>query len=236
MKNLVILLAVGIFVIIQGCCVNKPDLDYSSGNTMIGPEFSYRSSSYWGKDTKDENVKRIGGIGLGAFGHWIFCPDYPQLGFYSGLLYFQNGAKIDFGSTSGEILKNKLHYLTIPFTPTYEVYNGIRVEAGLDLSFLLAAKAKYEYMDQVEVQKIGDQVSKAQIGFNVGASYTHEPSGLIGFLRYNGGLTKMPSNDYDAKVHNGSISLGVRYHINQHLNISKPSGPKPEKQPRYRNR
>ena len=39
----------------------------------------------------------------------------------------------------------------------YEIYDGIRLEAGFDLSFLLAAKAKYEYFDQVEVQKIADE-------------------------------------------------------------------------------
>ena len=133
-------------------------------------------------------------------------------------------------------LKNKLHYITIPITPTYEVYKGIRLEGGFDLSFLVAAKAKYEYLDQVEVQKIADEVSTAQIGFNIGTSYTHEPSGLAGFLRYNGGLTKMPSNDYDAKIHNGSISIGIRYRVNHHMNItSKTSTPK-KRAPRYRNK
>jgi hypothetical protein len=233
MKNIIIYLSVSISLIINGCCVNKPDIDYSGGNTIIGPEFSYRTSSYWGEDTKDQDVKRIGGIGLGGFGHWIFCPDYPQLGFYSGLFYFQNGAKIDLQETTGEMLRNKLHYLTIPFTPTYEVYKGIRVEGGFDLSFLLAAKAKYQYLDQTEIQNIKEEVSKAQIGFNIGTSYTHEPSGLIGFIRYNGGLTKMPSNDYDAKIRNGSISFGVRYMVNQYLRTTKST--KPKKAPRYRN-
>jgi hypothetical protein len=235
MKKIYNLLSIStLLIIIHGCCINKPDLDYSSGNTVIGPEFSYRSSSYWGEDTKDQDVKRVGGIGLGAFGHWILCSDYPQLGFYSGLLYFQNGARIDLSETTGEMLKNKLHYLTIPFSPTYEVYNGIRIEAGFDLSFLLAAKAEYEYLDQVEIQNIKDEVSTAQIGFNIGTSYSHEPTGLAGFLRYNGGLTTMPSNEYDAKVRNGSISIGIRYRVNHHMNTSKST--KPKRAPRYRNK
>jgi len=223
-------LAVLSIFIISGCCVTKPDLDASEGNLKFGPEFSYRSSSYWGKDAKEDEVKRVGGIGMGGFGHWIFCPDYPHLGFYSGLFYFQNGAKYDYESTG--TLKNKLHYLTIPFTPTYEVYQGIRVEGGLDLSFLLAAKGKYQYMDQTEIQNIKEDLSKAQIGFNIGASYTHATTGLIGFLRYNGGLTKLPSNDADYIARNGAISFGLRYIVNHHLITSKST--KPKKAPRYR--
>jgi hypothetical protein len=218
LKNLLLIgLIASIALILNGCCMTKPNPEYEGGNFTFGPEFSYRSSSYWGKDAKEDDIKRVGGIGLGVYGHWVFCPDLPQLGFYSGLFYQQHGARFDYEGTTDETLKNKLHYLTIPITWTYEVYDGIRVEVGPDLSFLLAAKEKYKYQGQTETYNIKDDISKVQVGFNVAASYTHEPTGLAGFFRYNAGLTNVPSSDYDYVAKNGAISFGIRYRLNQHV-------------------
>jgi hypothetical protein len=135
------------------------------------------------------------------------------MGMYSGLYYNQFGGKFEYGTD--EVGKNRLHYLTIPFVYTYEVVEGVRLEVGPDLSFLLAAKEKYEFMGEKETYDIKEDVKSVQVGYNVAVSYTHEESGLGGFFRYNGGLTKMPSSDYDYKAYNGGFSLGVRYGINR---------------------
>ena len=75
-------------------------------------------------------------------------------------------------------------------------------------------------MGQTETYDFKDDVSKVQLGFNLGASYTHDQSGLGGFIRYNGGFTKVPSSDNDVKLYNGGISIGARYRIN-HLFYKK---------------
>ena len=218
MNYLKILSALCIVMIINGCCITRPNCNPEGGNFTYGPELSFRTSSYWGEDAKDQDVKHVGSMGFGGYVHWVFCEDYPDMGFYSGLYYNQHGAKYEF--SSDDTNKDRLHYLTIPFTFTYRVYDGIKVEVGPDLSFLLAAKQKNTYMGQTETYDFKDDVSKVQLGFNLAASYTHDQSGLGGFIRYNGGFTNVPSSDNDIKLKNGGISFGARYRIN-HLFYKK---------------
>jgi len=199
-------------LIINGCCITRPNCNPEGGNFIIGPDLSYRSSKFTGSDAQDEDTKRLGSIGLGGYIHWIFCEDYPDLGFLSGLYYNQHGVKFDWGSD--ETSKLRLHYLTIPLTFTYMIHNGISVEAGPDLSFLLAAKEKYEYMGETETYDFKDDTKNFQFGYNIAVSYMHDPTGLGGFVRWNGGFTNVPTSEFDVKLKNGGISIGARYRIN----------------------
>ncbi|MCG8307559.1 MAG: PorT family protein [Cytophagales bacterium] len=200
-----------ILLIISGCCITKPDCSPEGGNFTFGPELSYRSSKYTGSNARSDDTKRLGSMGLGVFGHWIFCEDYPDMGFYSGLFYNQHGVKY---SDDGVDNKDRLHYLSIPFTFTYNVYNGVTVEAGPDLSFLLSAKEIYTYMGNKEKNNFSDDVHNVQLGYNIAVSYMHEPIGLGGFFRWNGGFNKVPSSNYDTKLYNGGFSIGARYRLN----------------------
>lgn len=199
-------------ILTYGCCITKPNCDPEGGNFKYGPELSYRIATFYGEDAKDDDIKSIGAIGFGGFVHWVFCEDYPQMGIYSGLFYSQYGGKYDWGSD--EVSKHRIHYLTLPVTYTYNIYEGLNVEAGLDFSFLLAAKEKYEYMGSTETYNTKEDVANAQVGVNIALSYMHEASGFGGFFRFNRGLTKMPSSDYDYNAYNGGFSLGVRYILN----------------------
>ena len=201
-----------IALIINGCCVTKPNCDPEGGNFTYGPELSYRISKYTGSDAKEDEYKSIGSIGLGGFIHWIFCEDYPQMGLYSGLFYSQFGGKYEY--SSDETSKDRLHYLAIPITFTYEVYDGLRFEVGPDFAFLLAAKEVYEFMGEKETYDFKDDAAKAQLGYNIALSYTHTQSGLGGFIRWNGAFTSVPASDSDYKAYNGGFSFGARYRIN----------------------
>jgi len=209
-----------IALIINGCCVTKPNCDPEGGNFTWGPELSYRITKFTGKDAKDEDTKSIGTFGLGGYIHWIFCEDYPQMGFYSGLFYNQFGGKWEYSGGS-EIWKDRLHYLSIPFTFTYEVYDGLRIEAGPDVSFLLASKWIVEEDGVKETGDFKEDAAGAQLGYNIGLSYTHDQSGFGGFFRWNGAFTSPYSGDYvddtDFKVRNGGFSFGIRYGLNRLL-------------------
>lgn len=198
-------------LIINGCCITPPNCS-PGGNLTYGPELSYRSSKFTGSDAKDDDYKRLGSIGIGAYAHWIFCEDYPELGFLSGLHYNQFGAKYEYSSNDKS--KLRVHYLTIPFTFTYTVYEGVNVEIGPDLSFLLAAKEKNEYLGGKETYDLKDDTRKTQIGYNIAASYTHEESGLGGFIRWNGGFSNV-NKEGDYVIHNGGFSIGARYRLNK---------------------
>ncbi len=209
------LLLLGMISIQAGCCFTRPSCNPETGNLNWGPEISYGATSYWGEDTKDSDLKHVGSLGLGLFGEWRFCDDFPAMGLNSGLFYKQFGARNEY---DGEKSKDRLHYLTIPLTYTYNVYNGLRLEAGPDFSVLLAAKEKYEYMGQKETQNAKEYYHNAQVGFNLSVSYTDENSGFGAFVRYNGGVTKLSSNKYDYKAYNGGISVGGRYSFNSLFN------------------
>lgn len=213
MKQLKIftILCIGL-TIINGCCITRPNCNPEGGNFIYGPDISYRSSNYTGSDAKNQDTKRLGSIGLGGYVHWIFCEDYPDMGFLSGLYYNQHGSKIEFGSDDKS--KYRLHYLTLPLTFTYMVHNGISVEAGPDLSFLVAAKEKNEYRGEKETYDLKDETKNFQFGYNIAVSYMHEQTGLGGFVRWNGGFTNVPTNDFDVKIKNGGFSIGARYRIN----------------------
>ncbi len=198
--------------IINGCCITRPNCNPEGGNFIYGPDISYRSSKFTGSDAQKDETKRIGSIGLGGYIHWIFCEDYPDLGFLSGLYYNQHGVKIDYSSDDQS--KLRLSYLTIPLTFTYRVHNGISVEAGPDLSFLLSAKDKNTYNGQTETYDFKDETKNFQFGYNIAVSYMHDQSGLGGFVRWNGGLSKVRTSDSNNKIYNGGFSIGARYRIN----------------------
>ena len=208
--------SVFLILFISGCCITPPSFSPSEGNIVYYPELSYRTSSYWGEDAKDDDLKHVGSVGFGIFGNWTICDEEPALGFTTGLLFNQFGSKYEY--SSDEVSITRLSYLSIPFTFTYEVYNGIAIEAGPDLSFLLGAKEKYTYMGNTDSYDIKEDTRNVQIGFNVGVSYMHDDTGLGGFFRYNGGLNRVVSDEYDYKAYNGGLSVGLRYRVNQLFN------------------
>jgi hypothetical protein len=216
-KLSLICIVAAIALLINGCCITKPNCDPEGGNFTWGPELSYRISKYRGSDAKDDEYKSVGSIGFGGYIHWIFCEDYPQMGLYSGLFYSQFGGKYEYPGSVNETEKDRLHYLSIPFTFTYEVYDGLRVEVGPDVAFLLAAKEVYEYNGQKETYDFKDDAAKAQLGYNIALSYTHDQSGLAGFFRWNGAFTSVPASDSDYKAFNGGFSFGIRYGLNNLL-------------------
>ena len=207
-----------LLLIINACCVTRPNCDPEGGNFTYGPDISYRSSKYVGSDAQGDETKRVGSIGIGGWVHWVFCEDYPDMGFLSGLYYNQHGARYNYSDSDKS--KDRISYLTLPIIFTYQVYEGVRVEVGPDLSFLLAAKEKNEYFGETTTYNFTDDTRKVQLGYHIALAYTHQPSGLGGFLRWNGGFTKVPTSEYDTNIKNGGFSVGARYRIN-HLFYNK---------------
>ena len=216
MKVSSIIIAIFLVVFFSGCCLTPPSCDPETGNLSYGPSISYRASSYWGEDAKNQDFKHLGSVGFGVFTYWKFCEDLQQMGLLSGLYFNQFGTKYTYsGDGYIETNKERLSYITLPITYSYEVIDGLRLEAGPDVSVLLSAKQKFEYNGMKDINDIKDEINNFQFGFNFGASYLHEKTGLSGFIRYNGGFSKVPDGDYTGKLYNGGISGGIRYNINE---------------------
>jgi hypothetical protein len=205
-----------IVIIINGYCIAKTNSDPDGSKITWGPELSFRIAKFTGSTAKDWDTKSLGTIGFGGYLHWHFLEDMPQLGFYSGLLFNQFGGRWEYSDVKE---KDKISYLTIPITFTYEITDGLRVEVGPDISFMVATKWVYDEAGDKTTESFSDDAAKAQIGYNIAIAYTHEESGLGGFFRWNGGFTNPYSNDYigddDWKVHNGGFSFGIRYALNK---------------------
>ena len=199
-----------------GCCVPRFLCDPETGNVRYGGEISYRISNYVGEDV-NEDSKPVGNPGLGLFFNWIPCDECPLFGLRSGLRFDGYGSRLDYsGDGIEDKAKDRLSYLTLPFTFNYEVANNFRVEAGPDVSFLLNAKQIQTYQGEKTTLNGTEYYSKAQVGLNIGVSYVHQ-SGVEFFAGYNRGLNKLRSSDYDQKIFNSSFNIGARYNINNLL-------------------
>jgi len=205
-----------IVLVINGYSIAKTNSDPDGSKITWGPELSFRIAKFTGSTASDWDTKSLGTIGFGGYIHWHFIEDMPQLGFLSGLFYNQFGGRWEYSDVKE---KDKLSYLTIPITFTYEIIDGLRVEVGPDISFLVATKWIYDEGGDKTTESFKDDAAKAQIGYNLAISYTHEESGFGGFFRWNGAFTNPYSKDYigddDWKVHNGGFSFGIRYALSK---------------------
>ena len=99
----------------------------------------------------------------------------------AGLLFSMQGAK-----EKGEGDALNLNYINIPILAGYEVYQGLKVKAGIQPSFLMSAK--------VGSEDVKEYYKSLDLAIPVGLSY--EISSIVVDARYNIGLTKV-YKDYE---------------------------------------
>lgn len=122
--------------------------------------------------------------------------------------------------------KLKLSYINIPIMAKYYVLEGLSIQAGPQVGFLVKAEMDYvgtttnpNFSDQLEIYTASSADVKSQLnpidfGINFGAGYEFM-SGMFIDARYNLGLTKVPKessaieNNYKNQVI--QISLGYKF-------------------------
>lgn len=122
--------------------------------------------------------------------------------------------------------KLKLSYINIPVIAKYYVLEGLSIQAGPQVGFLVKAEMDYvgtttnpHFSDQLEIytassSDVKSQLNNIDFGINFGAGYEFI-SGMFIDARYNLGLTKLPKehdlvdNDYKNQVI--QISLGYKF-------------------------
>ncbi len=88
----------------------------------------------------------------------------------------------------------KLDYINIPLLLKYYLTEGLTINAGPQLGYLVSAKIELKEDNESYELDIKDEYKKIDLGFNVGLAY--ELDFGLGFdLRYNIGLLNVP--DYD---------------------------------------
>ena len=145
----------------------------------------------------------------------------------SELLYSAQGATEDDGETIGTTVYNddykfKLNYLQIPVMAKFYVSEGLSLEVGPQIGFLLSADVENDYstIDNGTVLDSGsiendykDCMNSVEFGLNFGLGYKLD-SGLNFGLRYNLGLNDVYDVDgSNTEIKNRGLQLLVGYNF-----------------------
>ena len=154
----------------------------------VGAKAGLNLSTINGDDLDD--AESLIGFHLGAVAEISIADKFS---FQPELLFSTQGVKFE---ESGEGYtyesKTKLNYLNIPLMAKFYIIEGLSIEAGPQVGFLMSAKAKGEETDSfggvTETfeydEDIKDDIKGTDIGINVGAGYKLD-SGLFFNARYN---------------------------------------------------
>lgn len=130
------------------------------------------------------------------------------------LLYSTQGAKASQKETfMGQTFKLestlKLDYINIPIMAKYYIIDGLSVQAGPQIGFLVKAETKDKFQGESETTNVKSETQKVDFGLNFGAGY-ELPMGLFFDARYNLGLTKI-NKEGDNSLKNGVFQISVGY-------------------------
>ena len=155
-----------------------------------------------------------------------------KFSFQPELLYSAQGAKDSYSESESvggfeysytEEVERKMDYLNLPLMAKYYVTDGLSIEAGPQIGFLLSSKEEYSYTENFdgEVESGSEEVdfkdftSGIDFGLNFGLGYKLE-NGLNFGARYNLGLSNV--NDFEGsdnmKNQNGVFQISVGYFFN----------------------
>ena len=150
----------------------------------------------------ENNVKYDAKIGfnIGLLGHVHLA---KQLALQPELVYSAQGAKF---TTAGIETKLNLGYLNIPILVQYMFDNGFRLQAGPQIGFLLAAKAK---TGSTEID-FKDNLKKVDFSIGAGIGYVNPATGFGVDARYNIGVSNINDNT-TSKSYNRGLQVGVFY-------------------------
>lgn len=138
-----------------------------------------------------------------------------QISFQPELLYSKQGAGIkNSGNSNSKIVT---HNINIPLMGRYEIMEGLNVEFGPQLGFLVSAKGKTEEGKTDTKVKITDNFKTFDFGLNFGAGYKVTDELEIN-ARFTKGLSNI--NNYfpegmndNYKITNTYFSIGVAYKL-----------------------
>ncbi|WAC03840.1 porin family protein [Lacinutrix neustonica] len=112
--------------------------------------------------------------------------------------------------------KTKLDYLNLPIMAKYYVAEGLSIEAGPQVGFLISAKSEVEATSEGESASdegdVKDSFKSIDFGAGVGLGYKLE-SGLNFSARYNLGLANIAEDveGQDFSIQNNVIQVSVGF-------------------------
>ena len=205
MKKLLLTAAVAVFGLTS---INAQEITF-------GAKAGVNFSTIGGDETGDVESKT--GFHIGAVAEIMISDKFSV---QPELLYSAQGSKEvyteDFGGIDVKVEdKAKLDYINLPIMAKYYVTDGLSIEAGPQIGFLISSKLESEYTLDGETESneidIKEFTSGLDLGLGIGLGYKVD-SGLNFSARYNLGLSNV--NDFsgsDLKNQNNVFQLSVGY-------------------------
>lgn len=103
----------------------------------------------------------------------------------------------------------KLDYIAVPIMAKYYVAQGLSLEAGPQIGFLVAAESEFSAGGESETEDIKDELKSVDFGLNFGLGYKLD-SGINFGARYNLGLSNIADDD-DYELKNSVFQISVGY-------------------------
>lgn len=191
MKKLLIVIAVALF-----------SFTATAQGVNFGVKAGVNLASINGDDAEDYS-------GLTSFHAGVVAeiPISDQFSFQPELVYSAQGAELSGG---GDTSKYKLDYLNIPLMAKYEVTQGLNLEAGPQIGFLLSAKDEFDEFDESGEEDIKEFFNSIDFGVGVGINYAME-TGLNFGARYNLGISDINDGFELSTLQNGVFQISVGY-------------------------
>ncbi len=126
--------------------------------------------------------------------HWAVQPE---------VVFSTQGAKY---RNAGNEINYNLGYINIPVLAQYMFANGIRIQAGPQVGFLVTAVSKSDNIKQ----QIRDDYNKVDFAMSAGGSYLIPNSGLGFDARFNVGLSDISKNSPVNSTNRG-FQAGIFY-------------------------
>lgn len=187
-KYFLAVLAIGTFAISQ------------AQDVQFGAKGGFNFAKINGDET--DNVDTRTSFHVGAVAE---IPLSEQFSFQPEVLYSSQGGKQD-------DLKLKLDYINVPLMAKYYVADGLSLEAGPQIGFLVNDEVSYDGDEFDADLDLDGSYSSVDFGLNFGLGYKFD-SGLFLNGRYNWGLSNILdgdlSDDYDQN--NGVFQVGAGF-------------------------
>ena len=160
------------------------------------------------------------GFHVGAFAEIFFTDKFalqPEIVYSDQGNKYKNSETIA-GISYTEEGKGNLSYINVPIMAKYYVIEGLAVELGPQVGFLMSAKEKYEQtmsgggtsVTEETEEDIKDYMNSVDFGLGVGANYNLS-NGFFAGARYNLGFSDIFKDNEGDAVKNGVIQISVGY-------------------------
>lgn len=177
----------------------------------LGAKGGVNFSNIGGDDISNLDFNSRTGFHIGAL---VEIPVTEKFWVQPEVLYTALGSKSTESRILGNTVESKLNldYIQIPVMAKYYVVEGLALEAGPQIAFLVKAEGETSIGDGTITNELDkDNFSSIDFSMGVGASYRLDMGLFLG-ARYNFGFTNINDGAFsDSKLHNSVFQLSAGY-------------------------